>query len=240
MRKTPGALKDVCDRKNDRFVRIECPGYACLREDPYYPAARVADAQPFAERVACSEKLCGHDAAEHADGRLHVHIHRRQKQAALHAPVLNLEHRCGRAEDRGVALARSPRCSSAADHDRRYSADVRTTPQCDDVLQRQVALGFADQHPLKAGAGRVGPAGEHDQQIRAERGELAGDVATRAFADRSQHHNRRDADRYREQQHCGSQRTPDQCLGGKTCGIERSHDGGRFASLKIFPSRIDK
>jgi hypothetical protein len=64
------------------------------------------------------------------------------------------------------------------------------------VVERQVV-----GHAAEAGhrAGRLVAAGEDDQQVGADLGELADDVAPRSLAERGQHDHRGDADRHAEQ-----------------------------------------
>jgi hypothetical protein len=70
------------------------------------------------------------------------------------------------------------------------------------IVKRQVTGRFADHHACSAATtGRLGLARQYDEQVGAERGELACYIATGAFADRCQQYDGGNPDRDREQQH---------------------------------------
>ena len=123
-----------------------------------------------------------------------------------------VEHRGARAEHRDVALARARRHGAGAEHERRDAANARAARERERVVERQLARRLADEQALDAAAGRFGAARQHDQQLRAERRELARHVAARAFADGRQQDDGGDADRDREQHHRRAQRIAPQRL----------------------------
>ena len=216
IRNTADGVEDllrVRDRQSHGLVDVEPAREPLLGEHADDAAARVADAHPLAHGAAGVEQLARDGVAEHADRRRAC----RGRRAAGTGPTSSAQ--CWIAAIGSLV----PSTVTSRSRERHDTVPAPTTSgvtcatrelrvQRDRVLERELARRLADQEPLDAAAGRLGLARQHDQEVRAERLELARDVAARAFADGRERDHGRDADRDRDQQHRGAQRVAPQRL----------------------------
>ena len=90
------------------------------------------------------------------------------------------------------------------------------------VVERQVAGRLADQGRRGVGGG-LGPAGNDDHQIGAERGKLIDDIQPRPVADAGEQHHRRHADAHGQQHQQGADPIAAQAHQGKADSVEGPH-----------------
>jgi hypothetical protein len=182
-------LLRIRDGQDHSLVDLEAAREAELREHADHATARVADSQPLADRVLLIVELV------------------RDRVPSTHTGLAMSSSLGGRNRPRPIVQCWIDAIGSLVPTTvmSRTRARVDTVPAPTTTgvtwrtrasrltaivsCERELACRLADQETLDAAATRgVGLARQHDQEIRAEGLELAGDVASRSFANGGQHH----------------------------------------------------
>ena len=137
------------------------------------------------------------------------------------AELLHRDHVARRSHHRDGAATLAVRDRLFRHHHRRDALHLGHRAQDRlDVLEREV-VGHADR--AREEPGGLVAAGEDDDEVGADRRELLGDVAARAFAERGEEDHRPDADRHADQAEHGAQPVAEQGAQGEEDEIVDAH-----------------
>ena len=221
-----------CDRDDDQLVGIHAQALADRLEHADHAQATVADADQLTDSGCVAEHFLADRGADHGDRRAAIPVLVRQPLSLRQFEIADGQEFMRRAGDHDFAQAAAEADFRRADGERCEATDGGGAAQRAGVVDAQVARRAGD------GVGRVettgaGASGQHDDQIGADRGKLADDVAAGAIAQRSENDDGSDPDRHGEHR----KRRPHRVAGGRVAskaqGVSQAHarcpvSGGRL------------
>ena len=219
-------------RHDDQFVGIHAQPLADRLQDANHAQAAVADADQLADGRFVAEHFLADLVADDGDRGTPIPVLVRQAAALCELEIADRDEVAGRAGDHDFAQAAAEADFRGAGGERRNPADRRGAAQRGGIVDGQVARCRGD------GIGRIetagaGAAGQHDDEIGADRRELPDDIAPRPVAERRQDDDGGDADRHGEHRQRGAHRVAGRRIAGEAQRVSQPHGHyrGRYDRL---------
>src|SRR5262245_2403217 len=218
-RRRDGDLHDV--------VQVEAERHAARRHHADDLEAFPAHMEDLTERILLREELLLDLRTDDAHTRPALELAFREEPSDRHGHPPDRKHLRGRADDVDFAPPLSVHHERGPQKDRSGAPDARRSSEDRlHVLEREVVRRLAEDRGLPFG---LRPAGDHDEEVRSERHELARDVSARALTQARQDHHRRHADRDPQDGEHRPQAVAAQGAGREAEKIEETHASSSFA-----------